>query len=406
MMESKQLNDEIEDAVTDPVDRLLQEKRPTSSGKGIAILALLVALAAVSESAWQWWQARTSGAGADPQQAMLEELQTAQQRLDASMNSFEAQLDAIDVPVDPGEFSRLGEKVASLEDGIAGLEGKLGEDTASMAALKGSVRSNGLRLSAVESGLTTVAASSQNSSVELEVAEIDFLLRVANERLQLFADPSAADLALQAADVQIEALNDPMFLSVRQRIATSRQALAAVPRTDRVELSARITAIQAKVQRLPFRGEAEAAPEPELPTDAGWWQSFKHTLASLVTVRRRVPDDDAMLSLDDKDYLRQGLWLQLESARLALMRNDAGVYQDSLARVNTTVQQFFQNGASSVQAFLLDVAALEQVEVAPEMPDINAPWIQLRQLRDSRRLLKSAPPVERAAPVEDGESGE
>ena len=406
MMESKQLNDEIEDAMTDPVDRLLQEKRPASSGKGIAILALLVALAAVSESAWQWWQASTTGAGADPQQELLEELQTAQQRLDESMRSFEAQLDAIDVPVDPGEFSRLDERVASLQDSVAGLEGKLGEDKASMAALQGSVRSNSSRLSAVESGLTTVAASSQNSSVELEIAEIDFLLRVANERLQLFADPSAADLALQAADVQIEALNDPMFLSVRQRIATSRQALAAVPRTDRVELSARITAIQARVQDLPFRGEAAVAPEPELPADDGWWQSFKHTLASLVTVRRRVPDDEAMLSLDDKDYLRQGLWLQLESARLALMRNDASVYQDSLARVNTTVQQFFENGASSVQAFLLDVAALEQAEVAPEMPDINAPWMQLRQIRDSRRLLKSAPPVESAAAVEDGENGE
>ena len=72
------------------------------------------------------------------------------------------------------------------------------------------------------------------SNNRFDIAEIDFLLRVANERLQLFSDPLAADLALQAADVQIEALDDPMYLSVRQRIASSRQALAAVPRIDRV----------------------------------------------------------------------------------------------------------------------------------------------------------------------------
>ena len=406
MMENKQLNDEIENAAPDPVDRLLKEKKPSSPGNGIAILALLVALAAVSESAWQWWQARSSGTDSGSQQVKLEQLQTAQERLGQSITSFQSRLDAMDVPVDPGEFSRLNERVTTVADTVAGIKGQTGEDKASISALQGSVRSNELRLSAVESGLTTVAASSQNSSVELEIAEIDFLLRVANERLQLFADPTAADLALQAADVQIEALNDPMFLSVRQRIATSRHALAAVPRIDRVEISARVTAIQAKVRDLPFRGETEVAPEPELPADAGWWQSLKHTLASLVTVRRRVPEDEAMLSLDDKDYLRQGLWLQLESARLALMRNDARVYQDSLARVNTTVEQFFLNGASSVQAFLLDLAALEQVEVAPEMPDINAPWLQLRQLRDSRRLLQSATPVETVEPVEDGETGE
>lgn len=105
-----------------------------------------------------------------------------------------------------------------------------------------------------------------------------------------------------------------------------------------------------------------------------------------------------MLSLDDKDYLRQGLWLQFESARLALMRNDDEVYAASLNRVDDTVEQFFQNGSSQVQAMLLETAGLKQVNIAPAMPDISAPWTQLRQLRDSRRLLQSATPVENQEP--------
>jgi uroporphyrin-3 C-methyltransferase len=165
-------------------------------------------------------------------------------------------------------------------------------------------------------------------------------------------------------------------------------------------LSSKLTALQSEVPDLPFRGEAETQPEPVLPDDAGWWESFKQTMSSLVTVRRRVPEDQSLLSLDDKDYLRQGLWLQLESARLALMRNDTSVYSGSLDRVNDTVEQFFQNGSSGVQALLLEVAALKQVNIAPEMPDISAPWTQLRQLRDSRRLLQSASPVESGDPVE------
>jgi uroporphyrin-3 C-methyltransferase len=107
-----------------------------------------------------------------------------------------------------------------------------------------------------------------------------------------------------------------------------------------------------------------------------------------------------LLSLDDKDYLRQGLWLQFESARLALMRNDSSVYNGSLDRVSTTVEQFFENGSSQVQALLLGVTALTQVDIAPEMPDISGPWTQLRQLRDSRRLLQSATPVEIVEPEE------
>jgi uroporphyrin-3 C-methyltransferase len=399
-MDSKQLNEEIENLTSDPVDRLLQEKKPASSGKSIAVLALLVALASVSATGWQLWQTQQADPNEATQKESLARLQDAQQKIANSVATFEAQLNAAESPIDAAEFSRRDERLKTVESQVANLQGQSGEDQASISAVQGGVRSLEQRLSATESGLVSVAASSQNSSVELDIAEIDFLLRTASERLQLFSDPTAADLALQAADVQIEALNDPMFLSVRQRIATSRQALAMVPRIDHVELSTQLAALQSKVPDLPFRGEAQTTPEPVLPDDAGWWESFKQTMSSLVTVRRRVPEDQSLLSLDDKDYLRQGLWLQFESARLALMRNDTSVYSGSLDRVNDTVEQFFQNGSSGVQALLVEVSALKQVNIAPEMPDISAPWNQLRQLRDSRRLLQSASPVESGDPVE------
>jgi len=355
---------------------------------------------AVAGSGWQWWQAYSTGVDGVSQREAAAQMQLQQDRLAETVSSFQSQLDAAESPVDQAALSSLGESISTVERKIAGLQGQSAEDMASVAAVQGSVRSIEQRLSTAESGLINLAANSQNSSVELEIAEIDFLLRAANERLQLFSDPIAADLALQAADVQIEALNDPMFLSVRQRIATSRQALAAVPRVDRVQLSARISELQSQVPGLPFRGESIAGPEPELPADAGWWESLKQTLSSLVTVRRRVPDDRTLLSLDDKDYLRQGLWLQLESARLALMRNDAGTYTASLARVDATLEQFFENGSSAVQAMLLEIAAMKPIEIAPEMPDVSAAWTQLRQLRDSRRLLQSAPAVAAEEPVE------
>ena len=416
-MDRKQLNQEIDDVTPDPVDRLLQDKKPVSSGKAIAVLALLVAMASVSATGWQWWQTQ-AGSDAGSQQEILARVQDTQQQLVSSVASIETGLAGAQASVDANDFSAQEGRIKAVESQMAGMQGQTGEDQASISAMQGSVRSLEQRLSATESGLLSVAASSQNSSVELNIAEIDFLLRAANERLQLFSDLTAADLALQAAAVQLEALNDPMFLSVRQRIAVARQALATVPRIDRVQLTAKLADTQSKIPGLPFRGEAAAVPQPEPVEDAGWWQSFKNTLSSLVTVRRRVAEDQSMLSLDDKDYLRQGLWLQLESARLALMRNDSEVYSGSLDRVDDTVNQFFENGSSQVQAMLLEIAALKQVNIAPGMPDISGPWTQLRQLRDSRRLLQSATPVESGdsdttiesgeadAAVESGDSGE
>lgn len=392
-MDNKDLNQEISESAPDPVDRLLQEKKPASSGKAIAILALLISVAATAATGWQWWQTYQGNPEAAKQSESLARLQTTQQQLGQTVASFEAQLQSNAAPVSAAEFSELARRLEQSRGTLEQLQGQAGEDQATINALQGSVRSLEQRLSTNESGLLNVAASTQNSSVELDIAEVDYLLRVANERLQLFADPVAADLALQAADMQIEAMDDPMFLSVRQRIASARQTLAAVPRVDRVQLSASISDMQSQLPGLQFRGEEAVQEAPLLADDAGWWESFKYTLSSLVTVRRRAPEDESMLSLDDKDYLRQGLWLQLESARLALMRNDSSAYADSLDRLRGTVEQFFHTGSAAVQTLLLETTKLQQVDIAPAMPDISAPWTQFRQLRDSRRLLQSTQPV-------------
>jgi len=393
------LNTEIDKLTKDPqVDRLLQEKKPASSGTAVAILALLVAMAAVLATGWQIWQTRTAAPDEDSQKAAIAHLQETQQTISGSLAALGERLDASHSTIDTDELSRREERLKTVENQLNGLLGQVGQDESALSAVQSGMRSLEQRLSTAETGLVSVAAASQHGAAALDIAEIDFLLRAASERLQLFSDPVAADMALQAADVQIEALNDPMYLSVRQRIAEARQSLAMVPVVDRVKLAARINDLQTRISTLPFRGEVEEHMKPPAPENEGWWASFKRTLSSLVTVRRRVPEDQSVLSLEDKDYLRQGLWLQLETARLALMRNDGAVYKSSLERVDATVRQFFKNGSSEAQAMLLETAGLEQVNVAPAMPDISAPWTQLRQLRDSRRLLQSAKPVENPEP--------
>jgi uncharacterized protein HemX len=393
-MNEKQLNQEKDAIEEDPVDRLLKAKTPVSTGKPIAILALLIAFASVSSSAWHWWKLHSDNQEEQAVSESLAQLQSQQQQLAATTSQLRSQLESAGQAVDAQDFERQTRQLAALEAQVDTLRGQSSEDLATIDALQGAIRSLEGRLSTTESGLVSLAASSQNSRAEMDIAEIDFLLRTASARLSLFSDPAAADLALLAADAQLDALDDPMYLSVRQRIATARQALALMPSIDAVALTGQLSALQSKISSLPFRGEEPVVEEAGLADDAGWWESFKHTMSSLVTVRRKAPEDSSLLSLEDKDYLRQGLWLQLETARLALMRKDADGWSRSLERVEETLKQFFQQGSRVTQAYLEDTRQLKAAEIAPPMPDISAPWMQLRQLRDSRRLLQSTTPVE------------
>jgi len=136
-MDSKQLNDKIEDTLTDPVDRLLQEKKPASTGKWMVMLALLLALAAVGASGWQWWQAWSAGMDGLSQQETIALLEEKQSRLADSVSSFQAQLDAAESPVNRDEFSSLGDKLSTVEHKITGLQGQSSEDIASIAAAFG-----------------------------------------------------------------------------------------------------------------------------------------------------------------------------------------------------------------------------------------------------------------------------
>ena len=202
-MDNNQLSEHSEDLAADPMDTLDREKKTASSGKGVAVLALLLALAAAGASGWQWWQMYQSGLNEGTQKQPLTRLQTSQQQLAGKLASIEARLEATESSLNTTDESNRLERLKAVESKLDGLQGRTGEDQASISAVQGSVRSLEQRLATTESGLVSVAASSQNSSLELDIAEIDFLLRAASERLHLLADPTAADLALQAADVQI-----------------------------------------------------------------------------------------------------------------------------------------------------------------------------------------------------------
>jgi uroporphyrin-3 C-methyltransferase len=103
-----------------------------------------------------------------------------------------------------------------------------------------------------------------------------------------------------------------------------------------------------------------------------------------VTVRRSAEGEASRLTLEDKDFLRQGLWMQIESARLALMRHDQGSWDDSLSRARSVLERWFDDSSAEYRSVYGELAELLQLNIAPEMPDISGPWMQLQQLRQAR----------------------
>jgi uroporphyrin-3 C-methyltransferase len=378
------VNPADEEKVFDPFEMESEEKSgKRSAGAAIAWLALLIALAAAAASGWLWWLDWQGGADHSEQVTRLAALQSEQSGVRERLMALESRLERAE-QIDPtAALAPLQQSIASLEQAVGDLERDSGESLGRDQSVAAATFELQQSLEGIEATLAALTVRSDTPGQRLDMYEVESLLRLAAERLQLFAEVTAADEALVLADERLAAMGDPVYLSVRQRIARARQVLAEVQRPDAVQIEGRISALQDVIPRLPFPGERVSEPEQEEAPPEGLWQRFKQTVAGLVTVRRKTAEDEAQLTIGDKDYLRQGLWLQLETARLAMMRRDVAVYQASLNRASNTLEQFFDRGAARVTSAIDELAALSEVPLNARLPDISAPWSQLQLLRQS-----------------------
>ena len=111
------------------------------------------------------------------------------------------------------------------------------------------------------------------------------------------------------------------------------------------------------------------ADSPGPAEGGGWWDKLKGVFSNLVTVRRSTDEENLRITLQDKDYIRQRAWLQLEVAQLALMRHDQQAFRASLQRVKETLSKWFDTSDSRYQAVLRtvdDLAGLGSAQLQPE----------------------------------------
>jgi len=400
------VNTDISEIGAEPVETAAARdsnstETPRGGGSGLAFLALLVALAALGAAAWLWWQGQSSGSAAETlARSEIGRLDGADSRLSAQLQELRDAVDAIPESGDEARYAALQNSMTEDQARVAALQQALQEQVTLTRSLQSAVDAMHSRLVASESALASLDARELDARGDLDLAEVDYLLRLANERLQLFSDPRSADRALALADAHLAALDNPAYLGVRQAIAAARNELAALDLPDDLEIAGQLEAIQGAIPGLPFRSASPVAEEAGPADEAGWWEKLKSTLGSLVTVRRSTEEESLRISLQDKDYVRQRLWLQVEVAYLALMRHDQNAFQESLQRIEATLAEWFDPASDEVAAVAQTLDTLLAHDVAVSWPDISEPWSTLRLVRATRPVAKPASQAPSTAPAE------
>jgi uroporphyrin-3 C-methyltransferase len=215
-----------------------------------------------------------------------------------------------------------------------------------------------------------------------QLAEVRYLLRMANHRLLLERDAPGAAALLEAADEVLVELDDFALHEVRARIAAERLALESLPVLDAEGLFLRLEAIKGDLDQLPLR-VPELEPVQPATAPATWWEAVRAEIDNLVRFRRF--DGAAvrpLLAPEEAVYLELNLRLMLERAQLAGLRREQAIYDQSIAVARDWIERYLDDSTPEVRRIQEGLRALATVRLAAPLPDLSGSLAALNALRE------------------------
>ena len=249
------------------------------------------------------------------------------------------------------------------------------------------------RLSVLENSVASLAGISTGARETFLLAEAEYYLQIANAQLQLANNPQLATLALGMADERVRQMSDPGLTDVRRAISDELAALEVMKKPDLEGATLTLASLARVVESLPLAStSSEESTAAETDEEQGnierAWSSVKGAMSGLVKV---TPPDQAKLALVSPDaeyFLRNNIALQLQSARLALLRGEQAIFEQSLDDTRSLLNDYFDTNSEQVSGALQTIMEIREGVFTASPPDISASLRLLRQFRVLRETTE------------------
>jgi len=334
----------------------------SSKGGGVAIALVIILALALGLITWQGWQRL------DSQQQRLDEL--AQQAQNSASQQAVSELES---RIEEGE----AERSQALESTVSELRSELDSYRSDIN-------------STLDEVLTQLSQEQDTDERDWLHAEAAYLLRLANQRLQLEGDVEGAAALLRTADARLADAGNPALTPVRREIANELAALDAVPQVDRTGIYLALNAQQERVaglrlsQEIEERAVTSSIEQPPTGTFQRQLARFGEELKDLVVIRQHDEALEALITPEQESYLRQSLRLILEQSQLALLKEEPELYEASIDKALELLNGYYDTEREETQSVIARLQELKQAEVKPELPDISASQQALASFIDNR----------------------
>ncbi|MDJ0699813.1 MAG: uroporphyrinogen-III C-methyltransferase [Woeseiaceae bacterium] len=369
---------------TTPEETAPEETQPdTRRGRGsggIAWLALLIALIAAAGIGYSF----------------VDDWRSSRDEADSGLSLAELE----------GQLGNTRQTVAELGDGLSALGDTDGTLSSRLDTVERDIdarvrlfESLPARMSTIEQSIASLQGLSTGAKNTLLLAEAEYYMQIANAQLQLAGNPDLAAMALRMADDRIVQLADPSLTDVRRALANELALLDGMEKPDIEGITLTLASLSRVVDSMPLRRIDEEEVEAAV-IDAGAsgaaraWSSVKGAFAGLVRVRKTDETDQALIAPDAEFFLRANLSLQMQAARLALLRGEKSIFEQSLDDADAWIERYFDLDDAQVSSARDTIAEIRDGLFAAVAPDISESLRLLRQQQAITDAMQTTEPVE------------
>ena len=236
---------------------------------------------------------------------------------------------------------------------------------------------------AVVGALSAAANQASPAPREWKLAEVEYLLRIANHRVLMERDVDMALRLFSAADALLLQLDDFALHGVRAALADEILALRSIRGNDVQGIYLRLEAVKGRLVALPLELPESfvAASEPAARPTPGIWEAVSDEIGKYLKVRRFNGVTKPLLAPEEAVYLELNLRLMLERAQLAALRRQQLVYEQSLSAAQEWLLEYFDQDEPVVQDLVNEARALIGVNLEQALPDVSGSLSALLAVR-------------------------
>ncbi len=221
------------------------------------------------------------------------------------------------------------------------------------------------------------------------LAEAEYLLKLANQRVLIEKNAEGAAALLTEADAILRDLGDPDLFAIRRAVKKDLAELRLTAKIDVEGIYLSLVALNGQVEKLPLyptRAQRIDALESnndkrvqELTTlnDLPWYKRIGKSLSNFVGGTKnliRIYDVNEppapLLPPEQGVYLQQNLRMMIERCQLALLREQQEVYRQSLEQAQEWLKTYYPQSNKTV-SFSQQLEELKTQNIVRYLPDIT-----------------------------------